>query len=147
MLILHPTELAFPPQYLDQPHDLSFTGDGAFGLYRAESDLYNGHRVWKPGIIVYSQLFPLLNLIKLLTPIAVIAAFWKRDWLLVTTAMLLLGCLAVIATAAIAEPRYFAMVTPLGSLLVGWLLAQIVKHISRSRRGDHDGLQEMSNSP
>ena len=62
MLILHPTELAFPPQYLEQPHDITFMGDGALGFYRAESDLYNGHRVWKPGIVGYSQLFPAAQL-------------------------------------------------------------------------------------
>lgn len=134
MLILLPTELAFPPQYLETPQDISFEGDGAFGFYRGESDLYNGQRVWMPGIVVYSHLFPLLNLLKLLTPIAAIAACWKRDWLLASTAILYLVCLMVIAAAAISEPRYFAMVTPLGSMLIGWFLAQIPRLVMSNRR-------------
>ena len=100
MVILHPSELTFPPQYLEGPQDIAFIGEGALGFYRAESDLYNGHRVWKPGIVLYSHLFPILNLLKLLTPIAIIAACWKRDWLLVTTVMLFIISLTVIATAA-----------------------------------------------
>ena len=134
MLILHPSDLAFPAQYLESPQDISFSGDGAYGFYRADSDLYNGHRVWKPGIVVYSRLFPILNLLKLITPFALIAAFWKRDWLLTSIAILYLLCLIVIAVAATSEPRYFAMVTPLGSMLVGWFLAQFLHKILSARR-------------
>ena len=134
MLILHPTELAFPSQYLESPQDISFSGDGAFGIYRAESDLYNGHRVWKPGIVIFSRLFPLINLLKLLTPFAIIAACWKRDWLLLSTAALYVVSLAAIATAAIAEPRYFAMVAPLASMILGWFLAHILWRLTGGRR-------------
>lgn len=147
MLILHPTELAFPPQYLESPQDISFLGDGAFGIYRAESNLYNGHRVWKPGIIIFSHLFPLLNLLKLLTPLAIIAACWKRDWLLLTTAALYLVSLAAIATAAIAEPRYFAMVAPLGSMLLGWFLARFLWRITSGSRTNLANSSPPRNSP
>ena len=58
MLILHPTELAFPAQYLDTPDKSNFVGEGALGFFRAESALYNGQRVWRPGIVAYSALFP-----------------------------------------------------------------------------------------
>ena len=147
MLILHPSELAFPAQYLDKPQDISFADDGVFGFHRAESDLYNGHRVWKPGIVIYSLLFPLLNLLKLLTPFAILAAVWKRDWLLLTAAMMVLLCLMVIAFAAVAEPRYFSMVTPLGSMLVGWFLARILHKIASARRGYGNPPNKSRNSP
>ena len=142
MLILHPTELIFPPQYLDSPQDIDFTGDGALGVYRANSRQYKGQRVWKPGIIAYSNVFPILNLLKLLTPFAIVASLWKRDWLLATTAMLYLVCLLVIAAAATSEPRYFAMASPLGALLIGWFLArlfqrlEIVQNAEKARRGN-----------
>ncbi len=147
MLILHPTELAFPPQYLEGPQDINFLGDGAFGFHRAESDLYNGHRVWKPGIVIYSRLFPLVNLLKLLTPLAIIAACRKRDWLLLCTVALYLVSLVAIATAAIAEPRYFAMVAPLGSMLLGWFLARILWRISNSGRTNRAVCWPSRNSP
>ena len=147
MLILHPTDLAFPPQYLDSPGDITFVGAGALGIYRAESDLYNGQRVWRPGIVLYSRLFPLLNLLKLLTPLAIIAACWKRDWLLLATAALYLVSLVAIALAAIAEPRYFAMVAPLGSLLVGWFLARILSRMAEVRRANNFVDSPMHNSP
>jgi len=147
MVILHPSELTFPPQYLEGPQDIAFIGEGALGFYRAESDLYNGHRVWKPGIVLYSHLFPILNLLKLLTPIAIIAACWKRDWLLVTTVILFIISLTVIATAATEEPRYFAMVTPLGSMLVGWFLAEVIQRISSAQPRNRGGRQAQHNSP
>lgn len=147
MLILHPSELAFPPQYLEGPHDITFVGDVALGFQRAESDLYNGQRVWKPGILAYSLLFPIINTLKLLTPFAVILACWKRDWLLLTTGALVMTAYVVIAFAAIAEPRYFAMVTPLASMLVGWLLAQVWQRMSKNRHRPNDSAQLSSNSP
>ena len=124
MLILHPIDLAFPAQYLERPQDITFEGEGALGIYRAHSRHYNGQRVWQPGIALYSLVFPLLSLLKLLTPFAIAAACWKRDWLLMTCAALFMASLVAIAAFAVAEPRYLAMATPLGSLLLGWLLAR-----------------------
>ena len=141
------SQLVFPLQYLDRPHEIDFDGEGAFGIYRAYSDHYSGHRVWKPGIVLYSQLFPALNLIKLLTPVAMAAALWKRDWLLITVAALQVTSLVAIAAAATNEPRYFAMVAPLGVMLVGWLLAQVWQWISRAIGGGLARERTHDNSP
>ena len=147
MLILHPNDLAFPPLYLEGPEDFTFAGDGVLGMYRAESDLYSGQRVWKPSIVLYSSLFGMVNLLKLLTPLAILAACWKRDWLLLTTAALYLVSLVTIAFAAIAEPRYFAMVAPLGSMLAGWFLARIWWGITDGRRLFRQVGSPLRNSP
>ena len=147
MMILHPTDLAFPAQYLERPQDINFEGDGALGIYRARSRLYNGQRVWQPGIAFYSLVFPLLNLLKLLTPLAIAAACWKRDWLLITCAALFMTSLVAIAAFAIDEPRYFAMVTPIGSLLIGWLLARVWQRLRGGRAGQFHRRQAPGNSP
>ena len=85
--------------------------------------------MWRPGVIAYSALFPLLNLIKLLTPLALVAAFWRRDWLLVTVAAMLLSGLILIAIAASIEPRYYASLAPLFMILIGWFLADLLTRL------------------
>ena len=133
MVILHPSELSLSPLFLEQPQRISWKGDGIFGFYRAESKAYNGHRIWRPGVIVYSALFPLLNMAKLLTPFAMLAAYWRRDWLLVTIATLMLVSLTAIAVATVPDPLHIAMLAPLYSILIGWFLAQLLERILASR--------------
>ena len=78
---------------------------------------------------LYSALFPLLNLLKLLAPVAVIAALWRRDWLLVTMAGMLLLGLLLIATFASIEPRYYASLSPLYMMLIGCMLSHVYDRI------------------
>ena len=133
MLVQYNEGVAFPLQYLDQPDDISCQSEEVLGFCRATGGMYNGHRLWRPAVTVYSLLFPILNSLKFLTPIAIVAAFWRRDLLLMTVASLLVLGLCVIAISAAPEPRHFAMLAPLYSILIGWFLAQILERILASR--------------
>ncbi len=129
MLIQHPDAPPFPLQYVDRPEKLTWLDEGWLGFRRAESANYNGHRLWQPGVVAYSALFPTLNLIKLLTPLALVAAFWRRDWLLVTAAAMLLTGLILIAIAATIEPRYYASMAPLFMILISPFLADLLNRV------------------
>ena len=129
MLIQHPDASTFPLQYVDKPAKLTWLDEGWLGFQRADSATYNGHRLWRPGVEIYSALFPVLNLIKLLTPLALLAAFWRRDWLLVAAGTMLLTGLILIAVAASIEPRYYASLAPLFMLLIGAFLAHLLNRL------------------
>ena len=135
-LVQNGAESYFDYMYIDRADNVSWQGESRLGFERAESRLYNGHRVWRPGMILFSALFTLVNTIKFLTPLAMIAAFWKRDWLLVLASTLLLAGLVLLATVTNSEPRHFAMLAPLYSILIGWFLAQILERILASRSSD-----------
>lgn len=130
MLIQNPSSAAFPLQYLPSPDKLTWQADWQdenwLGFQRAQGPSYSGHRLWRPGVQIYSALFPALNLLKLLSPLALFAAFWRRDWLLATVAAMLLAGLILIAIAAATEPRYYASMAPLFMILVGWFLADLL---------------------
>ncbi|MCY4466970.1 MAG: glycosyltransferase family 39 protein [Chloroflexi bacterium] len=126
MLVQDPASAAFPLQYLENPEQITWQGSGRLGFYEAHSSAYNGHRVWRPGVELFSALFYLVNMLKYLTPLALLAALWKRDWLLMTTAAILLLGLLLIASFASIEPRYYAMLAPMYTMLIGWLLGEIM---------------------
>jgi len=126
MMIQHPTETSFHHMYVDRADAIDWLGEGQLGFYEAQSAMYNGHLVWRTGIEIYTALFTPLNLIKLLTPLAVIWALWKRDWFTVTVAVLLVVGLLLIASAARMEPRYYAMLSPLFTILIGGFVADMV---------------------
>ena len=130
LLQLRPQD-GFPLMYLDAAAQIEFPDAGTLGFQRAYSALYQGNLVWRPGISVFSALFAPVNLLKLLTPLALAAALWKRDWLLTTVALLLLAGLLVIALASNIEPRYYAALAPLYTMLIGWFLAEIAQRIGR----------------
>ena len=132
MLVQDASTAAFEPQYLESAEEIDWRGDGTPGFYEAHSSAYNGHRVWKPGVQLYSAIFYPLNWLKYLTPIAILAALRKRDWLLLTAAGILLLGLLLIASFASIEPRYYAMLAPLYTLLVGWMLGAIAERIRPS---------------
>ena len=116
----------FPLQYLDSPDSIAW-GDGyALGFHAAESAAYNGHRVWRHGVVVYSALFPLLQLVKLLTPFAIVWALWRRDAILSLAAVMLLLGIGLIVMAAAVEPRYYASLSPLYPLLNGAFVSAAV---------------------
>lgn len=131
MLIQHPTETSFHHMYVDRVEAINWIGAGRFGFYEAASAMYNGHLVWQPGVWLYTMLFTPLNLIKLLTPFAVIWALWKRDWFTVTVAVLLVFGLLLIAGAARMEPRYYAMLSPLFTILIGGFLAEVYHRVRK----------------
>lgn len=125
MLVQDPVSAAFPLQYLENPEQVAWGGSGWLGFYEAHSSAYNGHRVWRPGVELFSALFYPLNMLKFTTPLALLAALWKRDWLLMTVAAILLLGLLLIASFASIEPRYYAMLAPVYTMLVGWLPGEI----------------------
>lgn len=126
MLIQHPTGTSFHHQYVDMVDTVTWQGAGTLGFYEAESAMYNGHIVWRPGVWLYTTFFTVWNLVKLLTPLGVIWALWKRDWFFVTVAVLLVVGLLLIASAARMEPRYYAMLSPLFTILIGGLVQEII---------------------
>ncbi|MCE2471053.1 MAG: hypothetical protein J4G18_03975, partial [Anaerolineae bacterium] len=129
MLLQQPPEDGFQNMYLDSAEQIEFQDGGTLGFQRAHSALYKGNLVWQPGIAVFSALFAPVNLLKLLTPPAVAAALWKRDWLLATVALLLLAELVAISLAAHIEPRLYAALAPLYTILIGWFLAEIAERV------------------
>ena len=131
MLVQMRSPDGYPRMYLDSAEQIEYLDDGTLGFRRAHSALYKGNLVWQPGIAVFSALFAPVNLLKLLTPLALAAALWKRDWLLVTVALLLLAGLLIIALATNIEPRYYATLAPLHTILIGWFLADLSGRISR----------------
>ena len=128
-LAQNPADARFDYMYLDRYRDMSWRGENMLGFQAADSKLYNGHRLWRPGAALFSALFTPWNAIKFLTPLALIAAIWRRDWLLICAAAQLLTCLALLAAFSGIEPRYYAIVAPLYSILIGWFLAQIAGRI------------------
>jgi len=127
MLLQDPEHLVFRIQHLDRPEELVPLGENTLGFQRVTSALYSGQRVWLPGIQLYSALFLPLHSIKWLMPFALLAALWRRDWLLLTAAAMLLSGILVIAFVASAEPRYISMLAPLYTLLLGWFLSEILE--------------------
>ncbi len=129
MLLQQPPEDGFQNMYLDSAEQIEFQDGGTLGFQRAHSALYDGNLVWRPGIDLFSALFAPINLLKLLTPLALGAAIWKRDWLLATVALLLLAELVAISLAAHIEPRLYASLAPLYTILIGWFLAEIAERV------------------
>jgi len=128
-LAQNPADARFDYMYLDRYEDMRWRGENLLGFQAADSKLYNGHRLWRPGAALFSALFTPWNAIKFLTPLALIAAVWRRDWLLICVAALLLTGLGLLATFSGIEPRYYAIVAPLYSILIGWFLAQIAMRL------------------
>ena len=135
MLVQNSDATVFHHMYLDHAHDMTWSEDGTLGFYAVNSRHYNGHRLWRPGVQAYSSLFEPLNLLKLLTPIAILAALWKRDWFLTHAACVLLFGLLLTAAVGGKEPRYYAMLAPFFTILIGWFIAQIVERFWPSSRG------------
>ena len=131
MLLQLPPEDGFPTMYLDSAEQIEFQDQGTLGFRRAHSALYKGNLVWQPGIAVFSSLLAPVNLLKLLTPLALAAALWRRDWLLTAVAALLLVSLLAVAVASNIEPRYYAPLAPLYTILIGWFLADILQRAGR----------------
>lgn len=142
-LVQNPAEARFDYMYLDRSENMIWRGENRLGFQAADSKLYNGHRLWRPSATLFSLLFTPWNAIKFLTPLALIAALWRRDWLLTCMAALLLACLVLLAAFSGIEPRYYAIVAPLYSILIGWFLAQIAQRI----RPDQSQSQRDCNSP
>lgn len=135
-MLAHNSEATvFHHMYLDHARDMTWSENGSFGFFAVSSRHYNGHRLWRPGVQAYSSLFEPLNLLKLLTPIAILAALWKRDWFLTHAAFVLLFGLLLSASISGREPRYYAMIAPFFTILIGWFIAQCAERFRPSNAG------------
>ena len=147
MLIHHPTETVFTHMYLDSDQDIEWIRASGLGFSEANSAMYNGHRVWRPGIILFGAIFVPINMIKLLTPFACMAAIRIGEWFpLTVTGMLLLG-LILIASSAGREPRHYAMLAPLYSILIGYFISRVVDLLPAVRQRTPAESPRSKNSP
>lgn len=113
----------FAPMYLPNAAGIVFESGGRLGFTPATGDYYNGQTVWQPGIRLYSAVFDVLQLLKWLTPLALVWAWRTGDRFYRTAAALLLVNILAIALLARPEPRYFAVLYPVYGLLIGAMLA------------------------
>ncbi len=118
----------YPDYTLPPTWSLTYEDDGSrLGFQRAFGrwDHYTGQWVWRPGIEMFTLLWTPLNAMRLLVFPALVWALFTRWRIYSATAFLLL--LYVFALAAIDAPeaRIYAIVYPLGPVLVGGLLVAV----------------------
>ena len=119
------------PDYALPPNDTVEyeRAGGVFGFMRAmehEASYYNGHWVWRPGIELFTLLWAPLNALRFLVFPALVWALFTRWRIYSALAFLLLLYVIVISTVdAPPEPRIYAIVYPLGPVLVGGLLLAV----------------------
>ena len=106
-------------EYEDNGGMLSF--QRAFGRW----DHYTGQWVWRPGIEIFSMLWAPLNALRFLVYPALIWALFTRWRIYSATAFLLLLYVFVLAAIDGPEARIYAIVYPLGPVLVGGLLVAV----------------------
>ena len=100
-------------------------GGGSLGFQRGhqrQSHFYNGHWVWRPGIELFTWLWAPLNALRFLVFPALIWALFTRRWVYTACAILLLLYIFVMAAVDDPERRIYAIVYPLGPVLVGGFL-------------------------
>ena len=134
MLVQRPLlDITFHPWYLSRVEQLTLGDAGPLGFYRVESDFYNGHWAWIPGITLFSSIYDVWNLVKWLTPLALVWALFSRSWFYGSAAVLLLAFLVSIAIFGNPVPRHYSPLYPLWPLLIGGMLAAMLRAIERWR--------------
>ena len=102
---------------------------GALGFARAANQVYghyNGHWVWRPEIELFTSLWAPLNALRFLVfPALVWALFTQRRVYLAVAFLLLLYVIVISTVDSPPEPRIYAIVYPLGPVLVGGLLVAV----------------------
>ena len=118
---------------LDLPttNSLTFTGNSTLGFQKAAGGYYTGQWVWKPGIALFSAIFPVINLLKLLIFPALIWVFFSRDWLYGAVALLLLAAALSLSIVDAPEARIYAAVYPLWPILIGGMVAALLRRWKR----------------
>ena len=111
------------PGYFPYEDDGSRLGfQRAFGRW----DHYTGHWVWRPGIELFTFRWGPLNVLRFLGYPALVWALFTRRRVYMAVAFLLLLYVIVISTVdSPPEPRIYAIVYPLGPVLVGGLLVAV----------------------
>ena len=103
---------------------------GILGFERAVDEqtrgFYNGHWVWRPGIELFTSLWAPLNALRFLVIPALVWAFFTRWRVYSALAFLLLLYVIVMSVVDFPpEARIYAIVYPLGPVLVGGLLVAV----------------------
>ena len=108
--------------------------DGVMGFERAEKHIflfYDGHWVWRPGIEIFTRLWMPLNALRFLVFPALVWVLFTRWRIYSATAFLLLLYVFVLAIVDAPESRIYAIVYPLGPVLVGGLLVAVWERLRR----------------
>jgi hypothetical protein len=122
-----------PPQALPEYKAISFDSGGILGFTHARGGYYTGQWVWQPGIWLYTALFPVGSIITWLIIPALIWALWSRHWFYVTLALMLIATALSLSAVSGAEPRVYAAVYPLWSILIGGMSAALLRRLNRAR--------------
>ena len=104
-------------------------GGGRLGFQRAFGSLdhYTGQWVWRPGIEIFTFLWGPLNALRYLVYPALIWSFFTRRRFYTAIAFLLLLYVGVLGAIDYPEHRIYAIVYPLGPVLIGGFLLTIWK--------------------
>ena len=123
----------YPNLTLPSEHSLTYSGDWMLGFQRAFGrwDHYTGQWVWRPGIEIFTSLWAPLNALRFLVFPALVWALFTRRRIYTATAFLLLLYVFVLAFVDAPESRIYAIVYPLGPVLVGGLLVAAWERLRR----------------
>ena len=121
------------PRYLPAPDQLTPTGSrNILGFERVKGWEYTGEWVWMPGVWLFSTLFPIWNLVKWLTPLALIWALLHGDWFYRAIAVILVSGATITAMVEAPEARIYSWMYPLAPILIGGLVAALLRRWERA---------------
>lgn len=122
-----------PTFYLPPVENITFDRTtGILGFYRGTSDHYTGQYIWEPGNDFLSHVFNLLNLYKILTPIAVIwALFISRSAFYKNIALVLLIFVLTTSIVSLSYSRLYAPLYALWPILCGGMMVSIGRTFAR----------------
>jgi 4-amino-4-deoxy-L-arabinose transferase-like glycosyltransferase len=121
------------PRYLPAPDQLTPTGSrNILGFERVKGWEYTGEWVWMPGVWLFSTLFPIWNLVKWLTPLALIWALLHGDWFYRAIAVILVSGAIITAMVEAPEARIYSWMYPLAPILIGGLVAALLRRWERA---------------
>jgi hypothetical protein len=130
-----------PTFYLPPTDDITFDrSTGFLGFYRGQSAQYTGQYIWEPGNRLIEQVFNILNAFKVLTPIAMIWAFFiSKSPIYKNMALVLLVFAVTTSIFSLGYSRLYAPLYPLWPILCGGLIASVGRMIWRfTAQGSRD---------
>ena len=124
------TDLTFPPAlFFPPPHSIDFSNEGGvLGFSRAIEPQYlhyTGQWVWRPGIEIFNALWAPINSLRYLLIPALVWSLFTRRRIYRAMAFLLMSYVIMLSTFDSPEPRIYAIVYPLGPVLVGGFLLAV----------------------
>ena len=123
-IMTNPRDMIFPPA-----SSLLFDYESGFlGFARATEPRFlhfTGQWVWRPGVVLFTALWAPLNSLRYLLIPALVWALFTHRRIYTAIAILLLFNVFLLTTFNTPEPRIYAIVYPLGPVLVGGLLVAV----------------------